>query len=151
MAFIIWKNSVKKLPMLLYGQVKMVTLCRYPHIIHLLHSAKVFNGMAGSYIIRSCFEPLLKRTLPLIIQHRQHDEANATGAQRETRTLTPKTSAFETDASTYSAIWAYKAFICSQIRSITGFVFHCTNSKAVGDYRYSTRSYHLVITKTALF
>lgn len=30
------------------------------------------------------------------------------GAQRETRTLTPKTSAFEADASTCSAIRAYK-------------------------------------------
>ena len=55
--------------MLLYGQVKMVTLCRYPHIIHLLYSAKVFTGMAESCFTRSCSRPLLRGTLSLIIRY----------------------------------------------------------------------------------
>lgn len=74
--------------MLLYGQVKMFTLCRYPHTIHLLYSAKVFYGIAESYIIRSCSRILLRRTLSLIIRHLPAYVTDATGAQGGTRTRT---------------------------------------------------------------
>lgn len=42
--------------------------------------------MAGSYIIRSCFEPLLRRTLPLIIRHLPAYVTDATGGEDGPRT-----------------------------------------------------------------
>ena len=46
----------------------------------LWHGEKLF--------IRSCFEPLLRRTLPLIIRHLPAYVTDATGAQGGTRTRT---------------------------------------------------------------
>lgn len=41
---IVKRTPSKNSSMLLYGQAKMLALRRYPHTIHLLYSAKVFNG-----------------------------------------------------------------------------------------------------------
>ena len=56
---IVKRTPSKNSSALLYGQAKMLTLCRYPYAMHLLYSAKVFNGTpAGTWTLFSSLKGL---------------------------------------------------------------------------------------------